>query len=70
MSEIFRVHIQTFSHANWWIDEILIPNLAIFCSYSTEMHLLVINYGIKALENFCKSFLKIPYLLIMELILE
>ena len=34
------------------------------------MHLFVMNYGIKALENFCKTFLKIPYLLIMEIILE
>ena len=35
----------------------LSPNLPIFSSSSTEMHCFVMHYGIKALENFCKSFL-------------
>ena len=31
----------------------LIPNMTIFCSSSTEMHLFVMHYGMKVLENFC-----------------
>ena len=34
----------------------LSPNLPICSSSSTEMDLFVMQYGIKALENFCKSF--------------
>ena len=37
----------------------LSPNFPIFSSSSTEMHLFVMHYGIKALKNFCNSFLKI-----------
>ena len=33
----------------------LSPNLPIFSSSSTEMHLFVMHSGIKALEDFCKS---------------
>ena len=31
----------------------LSPNFPIFCSSSTEMHLFVMHYGMKVLENFC-----------------
>ena len=48
----------------------LIPNMAIFSSSSTEMHLFVMHYGIKALENFCKTFLRFQCLLIMGITLE
>ena len=34
------------------------------------MHLFLMHYGIKVLENFFKSFLKFTYLLIMGIILE
>ena len=30
----------------------LCPILSLFTTYSTEMHCLVMHYGIKALENF------------------
>ena len=45
-------------------------NLAIFSSSSTEMDHFVMDYGSKALENSCESFLKFPYLLVMGIILE
>ena len=31
----------------------LSPNFPIFSSSSTEMHLFVMHYGMKVLENFC-----------------
>ena len=46
----------------------LSPNFPIFSSSSTEMHLFVMHYGMKVLENFCEIFSKFPYLLIMGIV--
>ena len=53
MNEIFRVHFKLFHLLiRVWMKG-LSRNLAISSRASTEMHLFVMHYGIKALENFC-----------------
>ena len=67
MSEIYKEHAQIYTPANQDVDEGI---LAVFNSFSTEMHHFVMGYDSKALENFCKRFLELPYLLIIGIILE